>query len=156
MTVLAMLLALSLVSCRKDEQEYLSVTSTDYVNLERLELCSLDEQEILDVWESNAYDAYYCFVSKTNTYGDQPERLVVNIRVPNISIAALEAVAILSARIIPNLHPESPFTHIQVWSRSPVTNCLMQDALRCCQARTQSRDIVMLSPHGTVLIRTEM
>ena len=76
--VLAMLLAVSLVSCRKDEREYLSVTSTDYVNLERLELCSLDEQEFLDVWESNAYDAYYCFVSKTNTYGDQPERLVVN------------------------------------------------------------------------------
>lgn len=73
--ILAIILLLFFPACGHQKTEYISVTSTDYVNINRLKAGVLSEAIFQ---EEDPYPAYYCYVSKTNTYGDQAERLVVN------------------------------------------------------------------------------
>lgn len=82
---LAVFMLLSLNSCHNGKSEFLYVTSTDYVNIDKIEIGSLNDLNVGDAFKSDEYDAFQCFVSKTNEYGDQPERLVVNNeRAPHI------------------------------------------------------------------------
>lgn len=63
--------------CASDDQ-HLTVSSTDYVNLEYLKEGSLSDFKSLGASENEAYGGFQCYVSKTNWYADQPQRLVVN------------------------------------------------------------------------------
>ena len=72
--IFAILLTICFCSCSNNQQT-IQVQSTDYniQNLQETSFSAIDTSFTL-----NEYSAYQCYVSKTNLYGNQRERLIIN------------------------------------------------------------------------------
>ena len=73
--ICTVLLTLVMFGCASESQT-LSVYSADY-DLTELKAADLDDQELVEPYGKDKYDGFYCWVSKSNDYMDQPQRLVV-------------------------------------------------------------------------------